>query len=75
MTTHVAKALVDPNLRGTLEFFPSIEDQLRAQYPDLANIRVTEVVRTDEGYDTSSEPFRAWYRVSFTADCDFGTSP
>ena len=70
MATHVGKALVDPNLRGTTAFFPSIEDQLRAQYPDLANIRVTAVVRTAEGYDTSSKPFRAWYRVNFTADGD-----
>ena len=68
MATHVGEALADLNLRGTTAFFPAIEDQLRAQYPDLANIRVTEATRIDTGYDTSSKPFRTWYRVRFTAD-------
>ena len=51
---------------ATPGFFPALEDHLRAQYPALTDIHVTDAVATQE-VDASVKPYRRWYRVTFTS--------
>lgn len=61
-----AKALADMTLTGGARDC-QLEDYLRAHNPQLTDIRLERATAT-EGYDTSVEPPRLWYDVTYLAD-------
>lgn len=61
-----AKALADPTLTGDA-LLAELEDYVRAHNPQLTDVRLDYAAATEE-YDTSVQPPRRWYDVTYLAD-------
>lgn len=60
------RALADPTLTGDA-LLAELEDYVRADNPLLTDVRLDRATPTDE-YDTSVQPPRRWYDVTYLAD-------
>ena len=61
-----AKALADTTLTGDA-LLAELEDYVRAHNPQLTDVRLERATATEE-YDTSAQPPRRWYAVTYLAD-------
>jgi uncharacterized protein YcaQ len=64
-TRHQGKALADITLSGDA-LHAELEDYLRLQNPHLTDLRLERATAT-EGHDTSVQPIRRWYEVTYLA--------
>jgi uncharacterized protein YcaQ len=64
-TRHQGKALADTTLSGDA-LHAELEDYLRLQHPHLTDLRLERATAT-EGYDTSVQPARRWYDITYLA--------
>lgn len=71
-TRYEGRALADITLAGGARD-AQLEDYIRMRNPHLTDIRLEQATAT-EGYDTSVQPLRRWYKVTYLADSQPATS-
>ncbi len=64
-TRHRAKALADTALVGDA-LHAALEDYVRVQNPHLTDLRLDHATATED-HDTSVQPPRRWYDVTYLA--------
>lgn len=64
-TRHHAQALADTALAGDA-LHAALEDYVRVQNPHLTDLRLDYATATED-YDTSVQPPRRWYDVTYLA--------
>lgn len=65
-TRYEGRALADTSLDGDA-LHAQLEDYVRLCSPHLTDIRLERATAT-ESYDTSAQPPRRWYDVTYVAD-------
>ena len=69
-TRYEGRALANATLTGGA-LLAELEGQIRLQNPHFTDVRLEQATATD-GYDTSVQPPKQWYEVTYLADDSAG---